>query len=86
MQLKQHDSEYPCMSASALIVALSLQFIARLFDYMPTYLWAFLFSCSRMVPFPLSLWPPTTALKREGWVGGVHFFKGIALSTMRVVL
>ena len=77
MQLKQHDSEYPCMSVSTLIVALSLQFIARLFDYMPTYLWAFLFLCSRMVPLPLNLRPPSTALKREGWVGGAQSFSKV---------
>ena len=81
MQLKQHDSEYPCMSVSTLIVALSLQFITRLFDCMPTYLWAFLFSCSRMVPFPLEIVAPTCrflAQRVGGWRAFV--FEGIALA------
>ena len=34
-----------------------------------------------MVPLALNLRPPSTALKREGWVGGAQFFfKGISIA------
>ena len=49
MQLKQHDSEYPCMSVSTLIVALSLQFITRLFDINKQthiYIYIYIYICT----------------------------------------
>ena len=52
---------------------------SKWFDYMPTFILAYPSACSRLVPFPLSVWPATTALNRKGWVGGAYFFSRVSI-------